>query len=62
MARQWMAQGLGYGWLDGNAKAMDSLTATLRQQSNATAMDSLMATAMNDSDMDGSAMDGAMTW
>jgi hypothetical protein len=57
-----MAQGLGYGQLDGDAKAMGGLTATRRQRSDATAMDGLMATAMNDSAMNGSAMDGAMAW
>jgi hypothetical protein len=53
-----MAQGLGYGWLDGNATAMDSLLATQRQWGDATAMDGLTAMAMNGSAMDGSAMDG----
>ncbi len=53
-----MAQGLGYGQLDGNAKAMDGLTAMQRQWSNVAAMDGSMATAMNDLAMDGSAMDG----
>ncbi len=34
-----MAQGLGYGRLDGNAKAMDGLTATQQRRSNAAAME-----------------------
>jgi hypothetical protein len=53
-ARLWSAprQRGGDGWLD----------ATQWQRSNATAMDGSMATAMNDSAMDGLAMDGAMAW
>jgi hypothetical protein len=48
-----MARVLGYGWLDGDAKAMDGLTAMRRRRSDATAKDSSMATAMNDSATDG---------
>jgi hypothetical protein len=61
-ARRWMARGLGYGWLNGNAKAMDSLMTRRWQWSNATAMDGSMATAMNGLATDGSAMDGAIAW
>jgi hypothetical protein len=57
-----MVQGLGYGWLDGDAKAMDGLTATRQQWSDATVMDGLMAMAINDLATDGLAMDGAMAW
>jgi hypothetical protein len=55
-----MAQGFGYGWLEGNTKTMDGLTATRWRWSDETAMDGLMATGMNNLAMDGSAMDGTM--
>jgi hypothetical protein len=56
-----MAQGLGYGWFNSNAMAMDGLLAMWWQRGDAAVMNGLTATAMNEA-MDGLAMDGAMTW
>ncbi len=57
-----MAQGLGYGWLDGNATVMDGSLATQWRQGNMMVMDGSTARVMNGSTTDGLAMDGTMAW